>query len=239
MLNLLKSDIFRIVKGQLGVIALLGISVLAIFIGVMSNGLPTEEALSNGYSMSTFILPIFFSNIFMISFGNEFAFRTINNSLVAGIKRATYYMGKVLLVFLLTIIYVATFAIVFTITLKVTTGTLLVKESFEIFLLQLPLYLAVSSVGILCFNLIKTAYIAVATFVTFVFVGENLLSNLISNYLPNLDFILDTFIISNLSSLVSWSQASENALMIFGSALIYALIAIAAGYSIINKREFK
>lgn len=240
MLNILKSDSYRIIKGQLGLISLLGIMVLAIFFGSISSDGDVLETLVGGLSIGTMILPIFFTTIYMMTFGNEFSYRVINNSLISGIKRHTYYISKVLLTFIMTIIYVVAFALTLVLTLKVTTGDWMIAEASKIVMAQLPLYLGVSSIGILCFNLIKTPYIAVAAFISVAFVGDNLIGSIVETFLPKLDFMLETFIFTNLGTLVGITTLSTQTLTtIMISCFIYSVVIIVIGYQSIKIREFK
>lgn len=240
MFSLIKSDIYRIIKGNLGIISLLGITTLAIFIGVMSGKGDSVEALTGGLSIGTMVLPIFFTNIFMITFGNDYSYRVVNNSLISGIKRSTYYFSKVILTFLLATVYVFIFSLVLVVTLKVTTGELMVVEAAKIFIAQLPLYLGASAIGIVCFNFIKTPYIAVAAFISLAFVGDNFISIIVSNFVPKLEGVLDTLIFTNLGQLVGVNAISTQSLMtIIVSCVIYSVCLIFIGYRSVKTREFK
>lgn len=239
MFNIIKSDLYRIIKGQLGLISILGISVLAVFFGSLSNG-DALESLVGGFSIGSMVLPIFFTTIFMITFGNEFSYRVVNNSLISGIKRHTYYASKVLLTFFMTVVYVLVFSIVLVVVLKVTTGDLMIVAASKIFIAQLPLYLGVSTVGIVCFNFIKTPYIAVAAFISLAFVGDNFVGSVVSNFLPKFDFVSETFIFTNLGNVVAVGNGSYDSLnKALISCLIYSVILIVIGYQSIKTREFK
>lgn len=240
MINLFKADVYRILRGRVSMFSLLGILILSIFLGNAPESGKNVDSLIGLFSIGTMILPLFFTSIYMATFGNEFSYRVVNNSLVSGVKRSTYYLSKVILTFVMTSIFVLVFFSGLILTLKLRTNNLFINEFFRVLIAQIPLYIGVSSIGILCYNLIKTPYIANVVFVSIAFVGDNLLSSIIGTFLPRLDFLLDTFIFSNLSNVIV-TVISNNKISgsIFGSCILYSLILIFSGYFLIQKRDLK
>lgn len=240
MINLFKSDVYRILRGRVSMFSLLGIIILSIVLGSASESGKNIDSLIGIFSIGTMVLPLFFTSIYMATFGNEFSYRVINNSLVSGVKRSTYYLGKVILTFLMTTVFVLVFFSVLTLALKIRTNTLYINEFLRVLVAQVPLYIGVSSIGILCYNLIKTPYIANVVFVSIAFIGDNLLNSIIGTFLPRLEFLSDTFIFSNLNNVVVVAIADNKISgSIFVSCIIYSFILVLSGYFLIQRRELK
>lgn len=241
MFNSLKSDLYRIFKGKLCLISLLSISLFAIFLSFFSgDDQPALSSVKELLQVGGMLLPVFFTNIFVVTFGNEFTLRTINNSLIAGVSRIKSFFGKLLLALLLTTVFVSCFALVSSLATTFHTGDFTLVDTFKLVLMQLPIYFAITSLGVLCFNLIKTTYVAVAAFVTLGFVGEALLGNIITSYLPNLDFLIETFLFNNVSTMLHYTELSQKDLWTtLGSAILYTILAITISIYSLNKREFK
>lgn len=111
---------------------------------------------------------------------------------------------------------------------------------FKVIALQIPLYLAAGSLGILLFNVLKTSYVCIAAFISIAFIGDNLLGNVISTYFSQYDFILDTLFFSNLRTVVGYEALSQGTLqLMIVSSVIYGFLALIVSFNVFQKREFK
>lgn len=241
MINTLKADFYRIIKSSLGFYSVVGLMILGVIFGFMASADNTPELIiRSGLSNGALLLPVFLTNVFMISWGHEFSYRVVNNSLIAGMKRSTFFMSKTALTFLLTILFVGVYAISLMATTWVLKGGFSLIMAFKPLLAQLPLYLAASSLGILLFNALKASYISVAAFISLAFVGDTIFSNIISTYFGKVDFVLDTLFFSNLRIVTDLSAISNSQLQtVLVSSVIYGLIALFISFSLFNTREFK
>ncbi|MDE5055516.1 hypothetical protein NDK25_25190 [Niallia taxi] len=241
MINTLKADIFRIIKGSLCVYSLLGLMILGILFSLLgSNNSTATEMVQSGLSNSALLLPIFLTNILMVAWGHEYSYRVVNNALIAGMQRSTFFLTKTFLTFLLVIVFIATYVITLMIATLIIKGGFPILPSLKIVLIQIPLYLAGSSIGILLFNVIHVPYVSVAAFISIALIGDSIISNIVSTYFPNLDYVLDTLLFSNLRNLVDLSVVSSEYLWTaLSSGVIYAVVALLISFNTFSKREFK
>lgn len=240
MLSLLKSDIYRIVKGKLGFYSAAGLVIFGIFFGIVRDDTPSLEAIQDGLSSASIFVSIFLINIFMIAWGHEFSNRVVNNSLVFGVKRRTYFLSKVLLTFGMTFLFLAIYTGALAGTVWITGGGFSLIEMFKIMLLQLPLYFTVSLSGVLLFNVIKSGNVATAVFVALILVGEGLASSFISSYFSAADVVLDTLLFTNIRQLTDYQNISGQTFgVIFSSTLVYAFVFYIFSYTIFKDRDFK
>ncbi|MCZ2259985.1 hypothetical protein [Sporosarcina sp. G11-34] len=240
MFNILKSDFFRIIKGKLCFYSAVGMVVLGAFFSFLGSDKPAFEIVQSGLSSSSLFLPIFLTNILVIVWGHEFSYRVVNNSLISGIKRSTFFLSKTILTFILTILFILIYSLSLFATTYALQGGFDPLPLVKIVLAQIPLYLTASALGILLFNTIKSTYVSVAAFISIAFIGDSFISNIIATYLPKLESILDTLFFTNIRSVTNLPDLSTNLLLtIFTSSIAYALLALFVSYSSFNTREFK
>ncbi|MFD2307304.1 ABC transporter permease [Enterococcus termitis] len=242
MINLLKSDGYRIVKSSLCFYSISGLILLGAFFGFLGSSSTdtAKDLIESGLSNGSMLIPIFLTNIFMVCWGHDFNYRVVNNSLIAGVSRKTFFLSKVVLTFLLTLLFVSVYAVSLMVTTILLKGGFPLDVAIKPFLVQLPLYLAASCLGICLFNVFQASYTSVAAFIAIAFIGDTILSNIISNYFEKFDVLLDTLFFSNLRSItdltVFTSEQLQTALL---SSLIYGLIALAVSFNVFRNREFK
>ncbi|WCG23416.1 hypothetical protein PML95_04005 [Vagococcus lutrae] len=240
MLNILKSDIFRIIKGKLCFYSITGLILFGIFFGVVRDDTPSLESIQDGLSTASIFVSIFMINIFIIVWGHEFTNRVVNNSLIFGIKRSIYFYSKVLLTFGMTFLFLAVYTCALAITVWITSGGFSLLETLKIFFLQMPLYFVVSLLGVLLFNVIKSGNVASSIFVALILVGEGLISSVISTFFPAANALLDTLLFTNIRQLTDYLNLSGQTLsIIFISALVYGLILYVCSYIVFKERDFK
>ncbi|SKA12901.1 hypothetical protein SAMN02745116_02510 [Pilibacter termitis] len=239
-MSTLKADIYRIYKGKLGVISLIFLALIGVFFTLISKEKNAFEALKGVLQFGNTLLPIFLTNIFMIVWGNEFTYRTINNVLVTGKKRASIFTVKYLLALMLTVVFALVFMTSASIAIYFKVGSFQVIDVLKIFAVQLPIYFAITSFGVLIFILIPTTYVAVAVFVSLAMIGDNFISTLISSYLSNWEKLIDTLFFKNLQIVVNLKEIPEETLrIIITSGIIYGIIGFIIAYSLFNTKEFK
>ncbi|MEI5994201.1 hypothetical protein [Candidatus Enterococcus mansonii] len=240
MINMLKADIYRIVKSSLCLYSLVGLLLLGVFFSFMGSSSSAMEMVQGGLSNGSILLPVFLTNIYMVSWGHEFSYRTVNNSLIGGIKRSTFFLSKTFLTFILTVLFLSVYAIGLVGTALVLKGGFAIVPILKALAAQTLLYLTVSSIGILLFNVIQASYVSVAAFISVAFIGDNILSSIISTYFPKADFILDTLFFTNIRSLSDVSTIPSKVLStMLISSIVYGVIALFVSYSVFSNREFK
>lgn len=240
MYTMLKADFYRIRKGNLGYIAAIILFLFGIFLGILGKDYSVGEMIELMLATSSLLMPIIITNLLMIVWGHDFNTRTVNNTLIGGTSRLKFFIEK----FVLTAILTGIFLIIFG--LSVVTCNLVFQGSTdlvylgEILLAQYPLYLAVSSLGVLFFNIFKTSYVSVALFMVVCFIGDNLISTVVGTYLKAFDFVLDYLFVSNISNIVNLNALPGNLITTYlVSALVLSFIFIVVSYQIFRNREFK
>lgn len=241
MINTLKADFYRIIKSSLGFYSVAGLILVGVIFGFLASADNTPQLIvQSGLANGALLIPVFLTNIFMIAWGHEFSYRVVNNSLIAGMKRSTFFFSKTLLTLLLTVLFVGIFAGSLMLTAFLLKGGFSLTAAMKPLLAQLPLYLTASCLGILLFNVLKASYISVAAFISIAFVGDTIFSNVISTYLEKLDFILDTLFFSNLRMVTDLSTVSADQFQtIMVSSVLYGVIALFISFSVFSNREFK
>lgn len=240
MVKSIKADIYRILKSASGFYATAILLLLGIFFSFVGKDNSSKEIIENGLSNGTLLLPVFLTNTFVISWGHEFSYRLVNNSLISGIKRYQFFFSKVLLTFFLTVIFISVFSVSLFISTYFISGSVPVMSSLKILMLQLPLYLAASSLGILLFNVLNSSYLSIATFISIAFIGDTLIGTVISTYFSNFDVLLDTMFFSNLRNLIGYQNLSDHTIQVMVvSSLAYSVVALLISFQVFRKREFK
>lgn len=240
MINIIKSDIFRIYKGKQCVFSMLGLTVLGIFLMVISGESSGFEAVKGGLTNGGMFIPLFLTNILVVVWGHEFNYRVVNNTLIAGVSREHYFISKVILTYVLTILFVSIYSVSLIVTAAILKGSIPMVIILKIIGIQLPFYLMAVSIGIFLFNSIQAIYVSVSLFIILAFIGDSLVSMIISTYLPKLDMILDTMIFTNISSVVDIQSLSTNLVgTMLISGCLYLVIAVSSSFILFNKRELK
>ncbi|MBO0421354.1 hypothetical protein [Enterococcus plantarum] len=238
--NTLKADFYRIIKSALGFYSIVGLMVLGLLFAFLGKDTSALETIESGLGNGTLLLPVFLTNVFVIAWGHEFSFRIVNNSLISGMKRSQFFISKVLLTFILTLIFVGMYTGSLLLGTYFFSGGFDIMPVFKVIALQIPLYLAAGSLGILLFNVLKTSYVCIAAFISIAFIGDNLLGNVISTYFSQYDFILDTLFFSNLRTVVGYEALSQGTLqLMIVSSVIYGFLALIVSFNVFQKREFK
>lgn len=240
MRTMLKADFYRISKGRLGYIAAIILFLLGLLLGALGKGYSNSEIIESTLSSGSLFMPIMITNVLMIAWGQEFTYRTINNVLISGVSRFKYFAAKILLTGILTGIFLCIFGLSVVISTLIFSGQVDLIHTFEILFAQLPMYLALSALGVLLFNIIDVTYVAVTMFIVISFIGDTLISTIIGTYLKQLDFMLDYMFVTNISNVVNLSSLPTATIITYiWSAFLLAIIFVGISYQIFKKREFK
>lgn len=240
MLKLIKSDVYRIIKGNLCFYSAIGLILFGIFFGIVSDDTPSFEVIQDGLGSASIFVSIFLINIFIIIWNHEFTHRVVNNSLVFGIKRETYFLSKILITLAMTFLFLIIYTVSLAVTVMITGGGFSILEMLKIVILQTPLYLSVSLLGVLLFNLVQSGNIAASLFVAIILVGEGIISSIVSTFISNADALLDTLLFTNIRQLTDYVNiSSQTMITIFGSAFIYSLLCGVFSYKTFKERDFK
>lgn len=238
---ILKADLYRIIKGKLGLIALAGLLGLIIFgYFVFSFRLGDRGAPLMILRIVSAFVPIFLTNIYMIVWGDEFSQRVINNVLITKVSRTKIFIVKFILAYLLTIVLTLLVLLVdiiigYILGNQVDVANLLLRTA-----IQGLGYFVLTGLAALLFTYLSKPYVAVAAFISYTIVIESLASNLISGYLPQFEpftHTLPTYILSEaINAEVLTSQFMWTSLI---AAVGYGLILFVISCLIFNKKEFK
>lgn len=240
MLNIIKSDFYRVKQGKLGYISAIVLFLLGLFLGALGKGYTTSELIESTLSSGSIFMPIIITNILVIVWGHEFNYRTVNNTLISRVKRIDYFTSKMILTGTLTVIALAIYGLSIVTSTFIFNGTIDVAYTLKILGAQLPLYLAVSSFGTLLFNLIDVTYLAITIFIVTSFIGDSLISMVIDTYLKPLKFLLDYLFMSNIGNMANIQVLPTTTIFTYiWSALICSVVFIAISYQLFNKKEFK
>lgn len=240
MFELLKADFYRIKKGNLGYISAIVLFLFALLLGALAKGYSTKEIVESTLSSGGLFMPIMITNVLMIVWGHEFNNRTVNNVLISGMNRLNFFISKFVLTAVLTGAYLMVYGIGAMASTLIFKGGIDFVYTMKILLAQMPLYLAISSLGVLLFNVINTTYVAIIIFIVAAFIGDSIISTVVLTYLKQLDFLLDHLFVSNISNIAYMSVLSTNDILTFVcSALIFSIVFGFISYQVLKGREFK
>ncbi|MGL6198908.1 MAG: ABC transporter permease [Lachnospiraceae bacterium] len=240
MFELLKADFYRIKKGNLGYISAIVLFLFALLLGALAKGYSTKEIVESTLSSGGLFMPIMITNVLMIVWGHEFNNRTVNNVLISGTNRLNFFISKFVLTAILTGVYLMVYGIGAMASTLIFKGGIDFVYTMKILLAQIPLYLAISSLGVLLFNVINTTYVAIIIFLVASFIGDSIISTVVLTYLKQLDFLLDHLFVSNISNIAYISVLSTNDILTFVcSALIFSIVFGCISYQVLKRREFK
>ena len=154
MVNIIKSDFYRIIKGRLGFISALLIFLFGILLVVIARDYTVKELIESTLSSGSIFMPIMITNILVISWGHEFNYRTVNNALISGISRMKYFISKVLLTFLLMTLFLIMYSMGLTLATLVFKGSVDLGYTLKILSAQFPIKIGRKK----CKNLLKFNY---------------------------------------------------------------------------------
>ncbi|MGM0337036.1 hypothetical protein [Enterococcus sp. AZ007] len=239
MITMIKADIFRIQKGRLFRRAFFLLVGLGIFSGITSKGNP-DELMRNGLSGGAMFVSLVMLTLMVVIWGHEFSFRTVNNVLAAKTSRTQYFINKLVLSYLCTIVFYLVFVISLLLTVLFTSGSFNFGMVGISCLLQLIFYIAAVSLGIFLFNSVSQIYLSVCIFTVLALLGDNIITGIVSEFFKSLDIFLNTLIFTNMSVITHFNELnSQTILLMISSAVIYSGIMVGISLFIFKNKEFK
>ncbi|HFU4054820.1 TPA: hypothetical protein ACGO6G_000865 [Streptococcus suis] len=234
-MNLVKADWYRIRKEKLSLISL-GILMMFSLIFAYSSreelsSTGAQEILSNWANL----LPLFFVTPAKIFFGEDFQFRTVNNSLVRTQNRLKIFTHKWLSSVGLCIFYVL-FAYMLTgFARQMMNGAADYGVLLEGFVYQLPFYIVIASFCTILFVVFPKIYQAYMVYILIAFLFDQLFM-MATGILLKTDFFADFMMFSQLSV----AAGTKNLLSLPSIlAFVFSVVYVSCGALLFNKKELK
>ncbi|HFI0237312.1 TPA: hypothetical protein ACGOVN_001111 [Streptococcus suis] len=234
-MNLVKADWYRIRKEKLCLVSL-GIVVMLSLILAYSSSKDLEvtgaqDILSNW----TNLLPLFFVAPAKIFFGEDFQFRTVNNSLVRTQNRLKIFTHKWLSSVGLCVFYVL-FAYMLTgFARQMMNGAADYGVLLEGFVYQLPFYIVIASFCTILFVVFPKIYQSYMVYILIAFLFDQLFM-MATGILLKTDFFADFMMFSQLSV----AAGTKNLLSLPSIlAFVFSVVYVSCGALLFSKKELK
>ncbi|HFI0448398.1 TPA: hypothetical protein ACGOY6_000601 [Streptococcus suis] len=234
-MNLVKADWYRIRKEKLCLVSL-GILVMLSLILAYSSSKDLEvtgaqDILSNWANL----LPLFFVAPAKIFFGEDFQFRTVNNSLVRTQNRLKIFTHKWLSSVGLCVFYVL-FAYMLTgFARQMMNGAADYGVLLEGFVYQLPFYIVIASFCTILFVVFPKIYQAYMVYILIAFLFDQLFM-MATGILLKTDFFADFMMFSQLSV----AAGTKNLLSLPSIlAFVFSVVYVSCGALLFSKKELK
>ncbi|HFU3985737.1 TPA: hypothetical protein ACGO2X_002049, partial [Streptococcus suis] len=234
-MNLVKADWYRIRKEKLCLVSL-GILVMLSLILAYSSSKDLEvtgaqDILSNW----TNLLPLFFVATAKIFFGEDFQFRTVNNSLVRTQNRLKIFTHKWLSSVGLCVFYVL-FAYMLTgFARQMMNGAADYGVLLEGFVYQLPFYIVIASFCTILFVVFPKIYQSYMVYILIAFLFDQLFM-MATGILLKTDFFADFMMFSQLSV----AAGTKNLLSLPSIlAFVFSVVYVSCGALLFSKKELK
>ncbi|MCK4028386.1 hypothetical protein HCC70_08565 [Streptococcus suis] len=234
-MNLVKADWYRIRKEKLCLVSL-GIVVMLSLILAYSSSKDLEvtgaqDILSNW----TNLLPLFFVAPAKIFFGEDFQFRTVNNSLVRTQNRLKILTHKWLSSVGLCVFYVL-FAYMLTgFARQMMNGAADYGVLLEGFVYQLPFYIVIASFCTILFVVFPKIYQVYMVYILIAFLFDQLFM-MATGILLKTDFFADFMMFSQLSV----AAGTKNLLSLPSIlAFVFSVVYVSCGALLFSKKELK
>ncbi|HFI0255934.1 TPA: hypothetical protein ACGOVD_000576 [Streptococcus suis] len=234
-MNLVKADWYRIRKEKLCLVSL-GILVMLSLILAYSSSKDLEvtgaqDILSNWANL----LPLFFVAPAKIFFGEDFQFRTVNNSLVRTQNRLKIFTHKWLSSVGLCVFYVL-FAYMLTgFARQMMNGAADYGVLLEGFVYQLPFYIVIASFCTILFVVFPKIYQSYMVYILIAFLFDQLFM-MATGILLKTDFFADFMMFSQLSV----AAGTKNLLSLPSIlAFVFSVVYVSCGALLFSKKELK
>lgn len=234
MFQLLQADIYRIYKER-------NLLIPTIIIAFISSVMGSRGDFRGSYDdlivVGVFILIPFIIHTFSVVWSQNFRARTVNNILINGTKRSTYFISKIVLNILLLFYYLIVMWGAFFITGLIKGSSLkgtgyMFKDIFA----QIPMYITIILLASVIFITLKKDHVSTTITVMGLMFGEDLLSGLLYKISPALQESAQKYFL--LSNLMNTSQDFFNPVNAYVPCLVLSLVALVIGIAYFNKREF-
>lgn len=265
MIGLIRADSYRLTKGKMWMpfvtlmviaVAVAGLIYLALnvdWISLTQDGetlTAQDKALLSqtltGTQMTqlmlsfSIVLAMAFISIFSNLWSIEFSAGVAKNVLVSGVSRTTFYFSKLVTGWAVG----ALMLLVYTASIAISSQLFVGHVDFVAILLgmlaQLPLYLALITIGFFIFIIIPKESIAIVTYIlAFLFI-EPIIRNLVNVFLPKWTIIKDMFLFSKISTMSDLSALSQHAITTnILTGLAYMAVFTILGWMVFRFKEIK
>lgn len=234
MLNYLKADMYRIIKGK----DFIGSMILCLLFQLIFSYImcinKTNEEFRMLISVSAVFIPLFSLKPLMFFWGSDFTARTINNLLIKSKNRLILFLYKTIATILFGISYLL-ISLITAIAFFSINGVMDIQLTINIVAYQLPFYLCIILLGIFLFNYIDSVNQACVLYLFIAVLFDNIASFIIAP-LDTLEFLREFLLFNKLKDIPAngniWTMSSLIALIFSG---IYFLVS----YYLFQTREFK
>ncbi|HEL1586953.1 TPA: hypothetical protein TXJ16_001478 [Streptococcus suis] len=234
-MNLVKADWYRIRKERLSLVSLAILIVLSLILAYSSSKDLEVTGAQDILSNWTNLLPLFFVAPAKIFFGEDFQFRTVNNSLVRTQNRLKIFTHKWLSSVGLCVFYVL-FAYMLTgFARQMMNGAADYGVLLEGFVYQLPFYIVIASFCTILFVVFPKIYQSYMVYILIAFLFDQLFI-MATGILLKTDFFADFMMFSQLSV-----AAGTKSLLSLPSilAFVFSVVYVSCGTLLFSKKELK
>ena len=240
MFHLLKAEIFRMKKKKLLYFSFLAVVVMAVFYMKFTEFVGVDELVKKSLSFGTILLPVIFIPFYLCIWQEDISTRFVNNILISGVSRIPYYITKLAVTYLTGAIVVTGYSLTVFLTALLTEGRFSIGEMASVAGIQLFLYLAVLTFGLMVYILVDSVALSTAVYVLFVLLFENLINSFLIQMDAAFQKVSQYFLFQNLSKVVDIFQMSgaEKNSILTGGIAVWA-VAFAISILILQKKEYK
>ncbi|HFI0235788.1 TPA: hypothetical protein ACGOVC_001392 [Streptococcus suis] len=234
-MNLMKADWYRIRKEKLCLVSLGIVVMLSLILAYSSSKDLEASGAQDILSNWTNLLPLFFVAPAKIFFGEDFQFRTVNNSLVRTQNRLKIFTHKWLSSVGLCVFYVL-FAYMLTgFARQMMNGAADYGVLLEGFVYQLPFYIVIASFCTILFVVFPKIYQAYMVYILIAFLFDQLFM-MATGILLKTDFFADFMMFSQLSV----AAGTKNLLSLPSIlAFVFSVVYVSCGALLFSKKELK
>ncbi|HFI0632925.1 TPA: hypothetical protein ACGO4G_001518 [Streptococcus suis] len=234
-MNLVKADWYRIRKERLSLVSIIVLTMLSLILAYSSRGELSFVGAKDILSNWVIFLPLFFITPAKIFFGEDFQFRTVNNSLVRTRNRLQVFVHKWLACLTLSLFYVLFAYLLTGLVRHLLTGSADYQVLLEGFIYQLPFYLVLASFCTILFLVFPKIYQSYLVYIIIAFLFDQLFI-MLTTFLFKADYFSNYMMFSQLSLAAKAQNLLAHPSL---SALAFSLFYLVCGALLFSKKEFK
>ncbi|EUJ41203.1 hypothetical protein PWEIH_01015 [Listeria weihenstephanensis FSL R9-0317] len=188
----------------------------------------------------TIVLAMAFISIFSNLWSIEFSAGVAKNVLVSGVSRTTFYFSKLATGWAVGALMLVVYTMAIGISAQLFVGHLDFGALVLSMLAQLPLYLALITIGFFLFIIIPKESIAIVTYILVFLFSETIIKNLVNVFLPKWTIIKDMFLFSKIGVMSDLSTLSQHAITTnILTGIAYMVIFTILGWLVFRYKEIK
>ncbi len=240
MIQLLNAEIHRTKYRKIFYVEEILIIAIALLCTINTELIDKNDIIKNALTYGSVILPISFIPIYLYIWQVDFSSRFINNILISGVSRATYFLSKLCLSYIMCIIL----SVSYSLTILFSSGGDLKDVHLPHFFISMSilicLYLVAFTIGLMIYLLIDSVALSTIVYALFVLLSENLLFSILNQIGMNAQNILDYFIFQNISKAVTFYGLSiDGKISMLVGGMFWWLLSMTLSMKVIKDREFK